>query len=446
MRLSPPPLDIADNEAFQRDIFQAKTAAERLARVVTELEGHSVIVLDGDWGSGKTTFTKQWAGLMRTQHNRPVVYLDAFQMDHHDNAFFVMLAHALATLMPDPDRGLFDLAIRTATKVLRAAPGAALTVALDRIVPYLTAGVLQGKDLVIKDDAPDDWIREQLKVIENESNAVARFQETLTKIVSESPHKAPFVFIIDELDRCKPTFALDVLERMKHVFSADGICFILVTHLEELAEMVKHAYGIRDAKRYLEKFYHLRITMDSILSTSGIEITSKYLQHLASTTVPVFFKYQGDTMIRELVAIHGLRLRDVERMAIGLALYERTADDPNHRHSTFLIVGLCILRVSNISLYRQAADGQMTFEDSCSFFRFDSWNNQVAAQKAKEVWNAGCVYGQEDREENSELAQHAVTKSAVLPDICRHIELFWNDMRSERSEDTRATDRRGKEN
>ena len=102
MRLAPTPLEIKDDEAFDRDTFQSKQAAERLARVVTDLEGHAVIVVDGDWGSGKTTFMKQWAGMMRTEHNRAVVHLDAFQMDHHDDAFFVMLARVLENVDQDP--------------------------------------------------------------------------------------------------------------------------------------------------------------------------------------------------------------------------------------------------------------------------------------------------------------------------------------------------------
>ena len=53
MRLAPPPLAITDDEGFERDIFGAKEAGERLANVVTDLEGHSVIVLDGGWEPGR---------------------------------------------------------------------------------------------------------------------------------------------------------------------------------------------------------------------------------------------------------------------------------------------------------------------------------------------------------------------------------------------------------
>ena len=428
MRLAPPPLAITENEGFERDTFQSKKAADRLAKVVTELEGHSVIVLDGDWGSGKTTFIKQWAGLMRTEHNHGVIYLDAFQMDHHDDAFFVMLAHVLAILDRDFPDELADTLVDTAAKVLRAVPGAAKTVALKKVIPILTHGILSFEDFSLDNDSPDDWIKAQLKMVENELTAVTKFRETLTDIVTQSQLNTPLVFVIDELDRCRPSFALNVLERMKHIFSADDICFVLVTHLDELAEMVKHAYGIRDSSRYLQKFYHLRLEIDSILSTSGVKVASKYLQHLSSTTAPEFFKYQGHIMITELVTIHELRLRAVERMAIGLVLYERTAKGMYSEHPAFLVVGLCVLRTCNAGLYRKASKAEMTFADACMFFQFDDWNDQIAARKAMEVWEKFTVDGSVGNEDaRQQTGSHTLRRKEVLPDICQHIDLFWNE-------------------
>ena len=77
--------------------------------------------------------------------------------------------------------------------------------------------------------------------------------------IDEEDSKSPMVFIIDELDRCRPTYALSILERMKHIFAANGVCFVLVTHLTELTAMVQRAYGLINAPSYLEKFYHRRI-------------------------------------------------------------------------------------------------------------------------------------------------------------------------------------------
>ena len=72
----------------------------------------------------------------------------------------------------------------------------------------------------------------------------------------DAPGTRPLVVIIDELDRCRPPFALSLLERTKHLFSVDGICFMLVAHMPQLDAIVRAAYGIdNEARLYLEKFF-----------------------------------------------------------------------------------------------------------------------------------------------------------------------------------------------
>ena len=286
MRLAPPPLDITEDEGFERDIFQAREAGERLPNVVTDLEGHAVVVLDGDWGTGKTTFIKQWAGLLRTECGHPVVYLDAFGSDHLSDPFFAVLSQVLDYL---DQRGRNDLSATLATAakgILRAIP----TIAARRLLPIATSGFvsvddLEGLKVSLQDansDPTEDWLSDRLQAARSEAASIRQFKKALGDAVGkasaddasppknsagsgeEAPssegRKAPLIFIIDELDRCMPSFALSVLERMKHVFGADGVCFVLVTNLDELTAMVRHAYGLKQPERYLEKFYHLEST------------------------------------------------------------------------------------------------------------------------------------------------------------------------------------------
>ena len=60
MKLAPPPLAIAPDEGFEKtDIFEYNDFGERFAHIVEALDSATVIVLDGPWGSGETTFTQQ---------------------------------------------------------------------------------------------------------------------------------------------------------------------------------------------------------------------------------------------------------------------------------------------------------------------------------------------------------------------------------------------------
>ena len=74
----------------------------------------------------------------------------------------------------------------------------------------------------------------------------------------DSPSKEnppQLIFIIDELDRCKPTFALEIIEKIKHIFSVPGIHFLIVTHLKQLENSVRYSYGADiDSQTDLQKF------------------------------------------------------------------------------------------------------------------------------------------------------------------------------------------------
>ena len=68
----------------------------------------------------------------------------------------------------------------------------------------------------------------------------------------------PLVIGIDELDRCRPSYAIEMLELAKHLFAVDHVVFALAVNRSELAHSVKVLYGQDfDAARYLRRFFDL---------------------------------------------------------------------------------------------------------------------------------------------------------------------------------------------
>ena len=96
MRLAPPRLEIGDRDGFDgTDIFCYEKFGRNLASLVESLEGSSVVALDGGWGSGKTVFAKQWAGLLRNCGSA-VIYFDAFAADSGDDPLFDIASQLFA--------------------------------------------------------------------------------------------------------------------------------------------------------------------------------------------------------------------------------------------------------------------------------------------------------------------------------------------------------------
>jgi hypothetical protein len=61
--------------------------------------------------------------------------------------------------------------------------------------------------------------------------------------------------VVDELDRCRPDFALSLLEKIKHLFDVKGVSFVILTDKFQLCDHIAHSYGIRSNDLgYISKF------------------------------------------------------------------------------------------------------------------------------------------------------------------------------------------------
>ena len=440
MKLAPPPLDIGPNKGFENtDLFGYKDFGERFARIVEALNS-AVIVLDGPWGSGKTTFTQQWAGLLR-QRGHAVVQFDAFANDYHDEAF-VALAGAIHACSKDEKlEGLQKLKasfLKSAAGVTKALPPIAMRVGINLV----TLGALSSADVSKLVEAIQSANSSQLekriaKAHEN-TLAVNEFRDRLTDLArklarsrtSETEETDPanetqqpkLVFIIDELDRCKPTFALNLLERIKHLFSVDEIVFVLVVHLPELARMVEKEYGVSSGVQYLEKFHHWRVSLPNKTSAARAGKQARYLNHLLQEVdVPTNEAGLLDDIMQGLFAladIHGLPLRTLEQVVNSVALVFLSTDD---RYLAPLICGLAVMRIVDPKLYEKASTGRLNMDDALRFLRFDEWNTErihaTTVERHKGTWTYATARDDELDQDAREHCQRFVGTPMTGPQL-----------------------------
>ena len=85
------------------------------------------------------------------------------------------------------------------------------------------------------------------------SATMIQFKDKLKELIEKQNSNKPFIVIVDELDRCKPTYAIEFLEKLKHLFDIDNMIFILFINEKELASAISHTYGVNGVE-YLEKF------------------------------------------------------------------------------------------------------------------------------------------------------------------------------------------------
>jgi hypothetical protein len=81
----------------------------------------------------------------------------------------------------------------------------------------------------------------------------------LTSKLHAAGVNSPLFVMIDELDRCRPSYAVTVLERVKHLFEANDVVFIFATDTNQLQHTIRGAYGGDfDGRSYLSRFFDRR--------------------------------------------------------------------------------------------------------------------------------------------------------------------------------------------
>ena len=97
MKLFPPAIEIGDHDGFikENDIFGRSMVGKGLTNIICRVTDPLVIAIDNEWGTGKTTFLKMWAGELR-KLGIPVVYFDAFQHDYVEDAFTAIASEIIS--------------------------------------------------------------------------------------------------------------------------------------------------------------------------------------------------------------------------------------------------------------------------------------------------------------------------------------------------------------
>lgn len=258
------------NGSHGRDEFRRTHVAEKVIRLLTASIDVSPMVIDGDWGTGKTEFCHKLINKFRNEHeNYRLLYVDAFQADHADNPLLTVLSGVIGLLPSESDKSTLRQKAMPVARFAAAAVGKAV---VSHVLKQSADDLADGLEKTLQDAADqaiDASVKALLKDHEEAQKNIQALQTTLAQIAKD----APIVIFIDELDRCRPDFAVQMLEVIKHTFNVEGLQFVLVTNTRQLKAAINHRYGHQvDAQRYLDKFLKFSFRLpDFVLGRRGHE-------------------------------------------------------------------------------------------------------------------------------------------------------------------------------
>ncbi|WP_404343009.1 P-loop NTPase fold protein [Vreelandella venusta] len=292
---------------MEGEVFYNENKCNGLIKVLSKLEKNKVVCVDGKWGTGKSYFCKKLIEL--SEGELECIKFNAFEHDHSEDPLVLLLSE-FSKAVPVSKKERY---IKTVAKHAAPLMGKGLDYAL-------TLSSLKGVPGV--DEASNklkNYMEQRINNYLYAEKSIVGIKRELKKIVVGNEGKK-IVVIIDELDRCRPSFALEIIEKIKHIFNVEGIHFILSMHKEQVLESISHTYGIaKNSESYLEKFLDFTIYLKPEILTEieGNSPHADYAYHVAKRSFNEIEAFRLSGHVADFCAFltlkHSIGFREVDR-------------------------------------------------------------------------------------------------------------------------------------
>jgi len=221
-----------------------------------------VLNLNAEWGAGKTWFIKRW--YMELKAHYPTVYIDAWQQDFSDDPLLTVISSIIDQLkeVAGKDNKIPEGMRQRLLGLFKIGGKLALKAAIKKAGLEDEDFSLEGEEANQLVDALCSNQKERYESIQYLKQEIRQWVEGAVAL-GKGELDYPAFILIDELDRCRPSYAVEMLETIKHIFDIQGVVFVLATDTEQLQHAIKVIYGDGfDAQNYLGRFFQRRFILN----------------------------------------------------------------------------------------------------------------------------------------------------------------------------------------
>ena len=360
IRIQPLEIVVPKDDPFVNDKLERRESAEVLTHLVGRHSGPCVLAVDAEWGNGKTTFLKMWSGHLRNEAFH-VIEFNAWETDFSGEPFVALCSELTKGLQQNGNDSLtakINDTKKVATEILRrAVPGA---------IRLATAGVLDGSGVLDAEagKALGSFAEDRLTEYGKAQESIGAFRKNLQEMADDLSGQTgrPLIVMIDELDRCRPSYAVELIEVAKHLFSVNNIVFVLAVNRAELIHSIRAVYGGGfDGDGYLRRFFDVDIRLPEPKRVAFIDML------LDTIRLRDYFRRTGDQgasddenhVRNQLLRFFGrpdLSLRQVAQGMHRLGLVLASLRSNEHSYAMAVVVAL-VVRTIDAKLYHRFCRG-----------------------------------------------------------------------------------------
>lgn len=357
-------LMIDKDNPFKEDKLDREEEIKNLTAIFKIVKYQMVLAVNSQWGTGKTSFLQMWNQYLKNEGYK-TIFFNAWENDYVEEPFIAFVDEIRDSINDeDKIRGFMEKAKD-------------IGLALVKQSPKIVSKVIKNKtgidsDNIISDDELTKIISEKIDDYSKNKKSVDKFRRELEKIALKEfeQNTKPMIIFVDELDRCRPDYAISLLERIKHFFNVQNIIFILGIDKEALSNSIKVIYGEQtNTNSYLTKFIDLEYKIkESKVEEYAIYLLEKYEFNKIYEKREFSYEVDEDEEIYEefkkifidIVIGFKLSLRDIEKFIFEIFMILKVNND--YVVSPKLLLIVCAIKRINKSLYEQLKLGGIKYK------------------------------------------------------------------------------------
>lgn len=278
MSISDRPVDMLGRQEIVDQIMN-------LINIISDNNGSCTFALNGRWGVGKTfvlNMLEENLVIYQGGTKYLIFHYNCWKYDYYEEPLFAIVAALLEGV--DEETHFFSedarikaqAGLRIAQPVLKEIAAAILKAKLGTDFAEVFERVAEGRAIF-----------EQTRDMEHQKkeydpylsfNSILRYTQGK---LQELAKDRTVVVVVDELDRCLPTYAIKVLERLHHLFYGMKNCVVaMAVAKDQLQHTIKQVFGNEiDTEQYLKKFFDYQ--MDLEIGTIQGAFSEKYSDYFS---------------------------------------------------------------------------------------------------------------------------------------------------------------------